>query len=99
MQPDENQKRITPNPTEEDVEKNLANLLRNPLGRAQEKTPEFPVQKQEAPPDRVPIKSLRTYQGDVDEVMAKNKYSATTILVAEQKRRVESPQKVIKPVN
>lgn len=39
--------------------------------------------------ERVPIKSLRTYQGDIDEIMAKNKYSATTILVAEQKRKVK----------
>jgi hypothetical protein len=38
---------------------------------------------------RVPIKSLRTYQGDVEEAIGKNKYSASTILVAEQKRKEE----------
>ncbi len=40
---------------------------------------------------RIPIKSLRTYQGDVEEAMSKNNYSASTILVAEQKRRIEAP--------
>lgn len=45
--------------------------------------------------ERIPIKSLRTYQGDVEEAIANNKYTSTTILVAEQKRRVEEPQKVV----
>ena len=36
---------------------------------------------------KTPIKSLRTYQGDVDEILSKGKESATTILVAEQKRK------------
>ncbi|TSC70565.1 MAG: hypothetical protein CEO12_286 [Parcubacteria group bacterium Gr01-1014_46] len=43
------------------------------------------------PEERVPIKSLRTYQGDVQEAIEKNKYSSTTILVSEQKRKLESP--------
>lgn len=45
--------------------------------------------------ERVPIKSLRTYQGDVEEAIAKNKYSSATILVAEQKRKETEPEKVI----
>lgn len=50
-----------------------------------------PKQPEPKKDERVPIKSLRTYQGDVEEAMSKNKYSATTILVAEQKRREEAP--------
>ena len=45
--------------------------------------------------ERVPIKSLRTYQGDVEEAIAKNKYSSTTILVAEQQRKEKEPEKVV----
>lgn len=45
--------------------------------------------------ERVPIKSLRTYQGDVEEAIAKNNFSNTNILVAEQKRKEFSPEKVI----
>ena len=45
--------------------------------------------------DRVPIKSLRTYQGDVEEAIGRNKESSTTIFVAEQKRKVENPEKVV----
>lgn len=41
--------------------------------------------------ERTPIKSLRTYQGDVQEAIEKNKYSGTTILVAEQKRKLDNP--------
>ncbi len=44
--------------------------------------------------NRVPIKSLRTYQGDVEEAIGKNKESSTTIFVAEQKRKIEQPEKV-----
>ena len=33
------------------------------------------------------IKSLRTYQGDVEEAVLKNNYSASSILVAEQQRK------------
>ncbi len=42
---------------------------------------------------RVPIKSLRTYQGDVEEAIGKNKESSTTIFVAEQKRKEFHPEK------
>jgi hypothetical protein len=42
--------------------------------------------------ERVPIKSLRTFQGDVQEAISKNKYSSTTILVSEQKRQIERPE-------
>ncbi len=45
-------------------------------------------------PEKKPIKSLRTYQGDVEEILSHGKASATTILVAEQKRKEESPQKI-----
>lgn len=41
------------------------------------------------------IKSLRTYQGDVEEAIGKNKESSTTIFVAEQKRKEFEPEKVI----
>lgn len=61
-----------------------------------------PKQQEQKKEERVPIKSLRTYQGDVDELMSKNKYSATTILVAEQKRKLEappSPRIPEKPIN
>lgn len=43
------------------------------------------------PQERIPIKSLRTYQGDVQEAIEKNNYSSTTILVSEQKRKLENP--------
>ena len=46
--------------------------------------------------ERVPIKSLRTYQGDVEEAIGRNKESSTTIFVAEEKRKVENPEKVKK---
>ncbi len=42
--------------------------------------------------ERVPIKSLRTFQGDVQEAISKNNYSATTVLVSEQKRKIERPE-------
>lgn len=45
--------------------------------------------------EHIPIKSLRTYQGDVEEAIAKNKYSSTTILMAEQKRKEIEPEKVV----
>ncbi len=41
--------------------------------------------------ERTPIKSLRTFQGDVQEAMSKNKTSTTTVFVAEEKRRLENP--------
>ncbi len=34
-----------------------------------------------------PLHSLRTYQGDVDEALSKNKTSVSSIVIAEQKRR------------
>lgn len=48
--------------------------------------------KEVVKPERVPIKSLRTFQGDVQEAIEKNKYSSTTILVTEQKRKLERPE-------
>ncbi len=37
-----------------------------------------------------PLHSLRTYQGDVDEALSKNKTSVSSIVIAEQKRRDET---------
>src|SRR3989344_7905022 len=34
-----------------------------------------------------PLHSLRTYQGDIEEIMEKNKTSISSIVVAEQKRK------------
>lgn len=45
--------------------------------------------------ERVPIKSLRTFQGDVQEAISKNGYSSTTILVKEQERKLENPARTI----
>ncbi len=57
-------------------------------------TEENTEQKENLPiqPERKPFKTLRTYQGDVDEILSKGKASATTIFVAEEKRRETSPQ-------
>ncbi len=44
--------------------------------------------------ERKPIKSLRTFAGDVEEAIAKQKFSASTIALAEQKRREEKPELV-----
>lgn len=54
------------------------------------------------PPEQDPkksIKSLRTYQGDVDEILSKGKASSATILVAEQKRKIADPEKFKEPVS
>lgn len=45
-----------------------------------------PLEKKE----RIPIKSLRTYQGDMQEAVEKNGESRTTIFIAEQKRKIEN---------
>ena len=58
----------------------------------EEKKPET-TQKQ----DYKQPKSLRTYQGDVDEVIGKNKISTTTILVAEQERKERERQNIPVP--
>jgi hypothetical protein len=50
------------------------------------------IKTEEQKTERVPIKSLRTFQGDVQEAISKNKYSSTTILVSEQKRQIERPE-------
>jgi hypothetical protein len=49
--------------------------------------------------DNKPIKSLRTYQGDVEEVLSKTKSSAATIMLAEQKKREISPIIIERPKN
>ena len=48
---------------------------------------------------RAPIKSLRTYQGDIDEALSKGKASAGTIMIAEQKRRDREEIKFAIPSN
>lgn len=58
-----------------------------------------PKQPESQKEDRTPIKSLRTYQGDVEEALHKNNFSATTILVAEQKRRESAPRVAEKHIN
>ena len=35
-------------------------------------------------------KSLRTYQGDVEELISKDNYSTTKIFVAEQEKKIEA---------
>lgn len=44
------------------------------------------------PKERVPIKSLRTFQGDVQEAIAKNNFSTTKIFVAEQEKKLTTPE-------
>ena len=41
------------------------------------------------------LKPLRTYQGDVDEIVGKTKTSLVSIVVAEQKKKYESPTEVL----
>lgn len=42
--------------------------------------------------EKKPIKSLRTFQGDVQEAIGKNNFSTTKIFVSEEKRRQEHPE-------
>lgn len=49
---------------------------------------ETPTENKET---QIPIKALRTYQGDVEETLGKKKVSKTTILMAEQERRNSTP--------
>ncbi len=41
------------------------------------------------------IKSLRTYQGDVEEAMQKNRTSSADVFVAEQKRKIAAPREEV----
>ena len=59
------------------------------VGEASASPADSPEMREE---EHIPIKSLRTYQGDVEEAMLKNKYSATSILVAEQVRKEKAPR-------
>ncbi len=43
-------------------------------------------------PQNSPLKSLRTYQGDIEAVVGKEKTSVVSIALAEQKREVERPE-------
>ncbi len=56
----------------------------NPEEKTENAVPQKDTQK--------PIRALRTYQGDVEEALSKNKSSAITVMVAEQKRREERPE-------
>lgn len=67
-----------------------------PLEKIAEK-PKEPVENTAEKPAPFKIKSLRTYQGDVDEILSKGKASASTILIAEQKRREEKVITTEKP--
>ena len=55
-----------------------------------------PVQKPEEKVvnkvENKPIKALRTFAGDLEEALSKNKSSSATIMIAEQKRREERPE-------
>src|ERR1700733_4737111 len=44
-------------------------------------------QKPEPTADEHHVKSLRTYQGDIEEALAKNNGSISSVVIAEQKRR------------
>ncbi len=44
-----------------------------------------------------PLKSLRTYQGDIESLMGKEKTSIVNIAMAEQKRELERPETKIEP--
>ena len=48
---------------------------------------------------QVPIKALRTYQGDVEETLGKKKISKTTILIAEEERRKNTPPEPLREVD
>ena len=50
--------------------------------------PEKEKEQKTAPKISTSAKSLRTYQGDVEEAVAKNKFSSSTIYVAEQKKKI-----------
>ena len=58
----------------------------NPEENLNKNTPE------NKPKERVPIKSLRTFQGDVQEAISQNNFSTTKIFVAEQEKRLENPE-------
>lgn len=53
----------------------------------------MPPEENKTPPvpEKKLIKALRTYQGDVEEILGKKKISKTTILVAEQERKGFTP--------
>ncbi len=54
-------------------------------------SPETPKKPEE---EHKPIKSLRTFAGDVEEAIEKEKFSTATIALAEQKRREERHEKI-----
>lgn len=58
-----------------------------------------PEEKAENREEKKPIKTLRTYQGDVEEALSKTKSSAATIMLAEQKKRESSPIVIERPRN
>ncbi len=82
MNPEEKNINTVPTPNPEPQEK-PEKITEQPVAQAETQATE---------PERKLFKTLRTYQGDVDEILSKGKASATTIFVAEEKRREEKPQ-------
>ncbi|MFA5888710.1 MAG: hypothetical protein WCW47_00995 [Candidatus Paceibacterota bacterium] len=59
--------------------------------------PEKETKEEETQEVKPSIKSLRTYQGDVEEAVQKNHYSASSILAAEQNRRDQTSSELEMP--
>ena len=55
-----------------------------------------PEEKTSPVKENSPLHALRTYAGDVEESLAKNKTSLTSIVIDEQKRREKNPEDVQK---
>ena len=66
---------------EENLQQNVENMLK------------AEAKKSEQVPYDSPLKPLRTYQGDVDQIIGKNKVSMVTVAVAEQKKKYDEPAK------
>ncbi|MES3005042.1 MAG: hypothetical protein V4690_02940 [Patescibacteria group bacterium] len=71
----------------EDKEVKIPESITNPEEVLEQNPSTSPTPKTET---HDPIKSLRTYQGDVQEAMTKDRSSATSIFVAEQNKRDKS---------
>jgi len=69
------------NPEEKKLKKNLEEVMSGNTEKKEEEKPETVVVEHE------PIKSLRTYQGDVQEAMTRDRSSVTSIFLAEQRKK------------
>ena len=70
--------------------------FQNSSSPATESTEKGPETNQPAEKKKNPLKALRTFRGDIDELMSKSDLSASSIVIAEQKRReriLSQPQK------